>query len=361
MKHLALIMLACLLLFGVCQASEKDFLAYFDENALSDLKVWVEDIAERKILIMGEHHGVAENYDLYLKILESLPDEQIQLVIEMSPSFAFVCGQFLKTGDEALLKNSIAHLEGTFAFAQEHLWFWQGVKRIADGGKRIDIIGVDQEFQLKNFALALLLIDKDRFSPVLERIDAAGRIGGDALMETLGATVKEYSALPIEQEQDQSIHDIMLSLSQLLDNPMGEKGRDVPLYQTFARKVNPDISALGIFGGQHVAKTAQGTSMASLLKEDGRFGNKMAVAQLFYVDTSYMSAQSGEALPLQGLTQDSIMVQHALQQKARVAIYRLPPSPLFGGPGVRGLSLPSLYDYALIMKNAQATTSFDLK
>ena len=81
------------------------------------------------------------------------------------------------------------------------------------------------------------------------------------------------------------------------------------------------------------------------------------VAQLFYVDASYMDTRSGQALPLQGLTKDSVIVQHAQRQKENVAIYRLPASPLFEGPDVRGLSLPDLYDYAFVISGAQATTA----
>ncbi len=36
---------------------------------------------------------------------------------------------------------------------------------------------------------------------------------------------------------------------------MGDKERDVPLYQTFVRRVKPDVRTLGIFGGQHTTKT----------------------------------------------------------------------------------------------------------
>ena len=335
-------------------ATQEDFLAYFEENVLPSLQAWTKEISEKSILIIGEHHGVADNYSLYLDNLRCFPEEHIQLVLEMSPSFAFLCGEYLQTGNETLLKSAISHLAGTFGYSKEHLAFWKEVRQLAQQGKRIDVIGVDQEFQLKNTALALLTIDKERFTPVLQRINAAGSRGADALMKELAAIVREHEDLPADSEKDQAVQDIMLSLGQLLENPMGGKERDVPLYQTFVRRVKPDVRTLGIFGGQHITKAGKAPTLVSQLMQEDLFREQAAVAQLFYVDASYMDARSGQALPLQGLTKDSVIVQHAQRQQENVAIYRLPASPLFEGPDVKGLSLPDLYDYALVTSGAQA-------
>ena len=336
-------------------ATEENFLAYFEENALPNLQALTEEVSAKSILIIGEHHGVADNYSLYLDILRHFHEDHIQLVLEMSPSFAFLCGEYLLTGHETLLQNAISHLAGTFGYSKEHVAFWQQVRQLARQGKQIDVIGVDQEFQLKNAALALLTIDQEWFAPVLQRINTAGTQGTDALMKELAAIVQEHEGLPIESKKDQEVQDIMLSLGQLLENPMGDKERDVPLYQTFVRKVKPDVRTLGIFGGQHITKTSQAPTLVSQLMQDDPFREQVAVAQLLYVDASFMDARSGQALPLQGLTRDSVIVQHAQRQKEGVAIYRLPASPLFEGPDVRGLSLPDLYDFAFLMEKAKAT------
>ena len=358
MKRFLCLLFPVFLLLGMATAglaaTQEDFLAYFEENALPGLQAWTKEISEKSILIMGEHHGVADNHSLYLDILHSFPEEHIQLVLEMSPSFAFLCGEYLQTGNETLLQNAIGHLVGTFGYSKEHLAFWQEVRQLAQQGKRIDVIGVDQEFQLKNTALALLTIDQERFTPVLQRINAAGSRGADALMKELAAIVREHEDLPADSERDQAVQDIMLSLGQLLENPMGDKERAVPLYQTFVRRVKPDVRTLGIFGGQHIVKTAQAPTLMSQLMQEDLFREQVAVAQLFYVDASYMDARSGQALPLQGLTKDSVIVQHAQRQKENVAIYRLPASPLFEGSDVRGLSLPNLYDYAFLISGTQA-------
>lgn len=336
-------------------ASEEDFLAYFEENVLPSLQAFTKEISEKNILIMGEHHGVADNSSLYLDILRHFPEDHIQLVLEMPPSFAFLCGEYLQRGNETLFQKAISHLAGTFGYSKEHVAFWQQVRQLAQQGKQIDVIGVDQEFQLKNAALALLTIDQERFAPVLQRINTAGTQGTDALMKELAAIVKEHEGLPIESKKDQAVQDIMLSLGQLLENPMGDKERDVPLYQTFARRVKPDVLTLGIFGGQHTTKTAQAPTLVSQLMQDDPFRGQVAVAQLFYVDASFMDARSGQALPLQGLTKESVIVQHAQRQQRKVTIYRLPASPLFEGPDVQGLALPDLYDFAFLMENAKAT------
>ena len=359
MKRFLCLLLSVFIMLSMATAglavTEEDFHAYFEVNALPSLLAFTEELSAKNILIMGEHHGVADNYSLYLDILRHFPEDHIQLVLEMSPSFAFLCGEYLQTGNETLLKNAIGHLAGTFGYSKEHFAFWQQVRQLAQQGKRIDAIGVDQEFQLKNAALALLTIDQERFEPVLQRINTAGAQGTDALVKELATIVQEHEGLPIESKKDQAVQDIMLSLGQLLKNPMGDKERDVPLYQTFVRRVKPDVRTLGIFGGQHTTKTAQAPTLVSQLMQDDPFRGQVAVAQLFYVDASYMDARSGQALPLQGLTKDSVIVQHAQRQREKVAIYRLPASPLFEGPDVQGLALPDLYDFAFLMENAKAT------
>lgn len=364
MKRSALLLLAVLMLISACKVTEDPantyFEAYFEENLLPNVHAWIEDMSEKPILLIGEHHGISDNYDLYYEILSALPDQRIQLVLESPPSFAYLCNEYLKTDDESLLLNAIGHLEGTFGFAQEHYEFWKKMKELTNDGKHIEVIGVDQEFQLKNLAVALLHIDKERFTPILQRIEEAGKKGGEELLQELTTIVKEYEELPSEDKGDQAVVDIMQSLGQLVENPMGDKSRDLPLYQTFVRKVDPDIRTLGIFGGDHIMKTAESESMGSRILTEASFQERVVTAQLFYIDASYMHPKSGQATPLQGLSRDSVIVQHALKQPSDLAIYRLPKDPLFENEDLKGLSLPSLYDYALTLKDAQATQRLDL-
>ncbi len=154
---------------------------------MPNLPAFTEEVSAKNILIIGVHHGVADNYSLYLDILRHFHEDHIQLVLEMSPSFAFLCGEYLLTGNETLLQNAISHLAGTFGYSKEHVAFWQQVRQLARQGKQIDVIGVDQEFQLKNAALALLTIDQERFAPVLQRINTAGHKAQMRLMTGTGS------------------------------------------------------------------------------------------------------------------------------------------------------------------------------
>ena len=49
-------------------------------------------------------------------------------------------------------------------------------------------------------------------------------------------------------------------------------------------------------------------------------------------------------------------MQDALQAKEAVVAYRLPEDELFSAPDLKGLALPALYDYALVIKDAKAST-----
>lgn len=45
-----------------------------------------------------------------------------------------------------------------------------------------------------------------------------------------------------------------------------------------------------------------------------------------------MDSQTGQAVPIQGLSEDSILVQHALQQDEAKLVFSLPADPLFESP-----------------------------
>lgn len=339
-----------------CTGKDKELQAYFQNNRVTDREAWMQDAAAKPILLIGEHHGVADNYELFLDILRELPEESIQLVMEMPPSFAYLCTEYLITGDENLLLQALQNMEGTFGFTQENLQFWRQVKTFSEEGKRIDVIGIDQEFQLKNTGLALLTIDKDAFTPVLQRIDKAGADGTVALLQELDAIVKEYDAKPANTDKDAAVQDIMVSLAQLCQNPKGDKNRDLPLYQTFVRKVDPNRRVLGLFGGDHIVKASDSGSMVSQLLANAKYREQIAVMQLFYVNSSYMDASTGQSVLLESLSEDSVIVQDALQAKEAVVAYRLPEDELFSAPDLKGLALPALYDYALVIKDAKAST-----
>ncbi len=362
-RSLLYILIMLLLIWALntaCTSNDKEFIDYFGENQIKDIQAWIDDFQVKPILILGEHHGVADNYDLYLEILRMLPEEHIQLLLEMPPSFAYLCREYMKTGDEALLQKAIMHMEGTFGFVQENYQFWNSVKELSDNGKHIDVIGVDQEFQLKNAALALLTIDEERFTPVLQRIEKAGKKGTEELLQELENIVNEYEPLPVETDSDQVVKDIMTSLRQLLDNPMGDKSRDEAIYQTFVRKVDPNIRSIGIFGGDHITKSGESGSAVSKLFNEELFSDKVVVAEFFYVNSTYMEPKTGQASSMQGLSKNSIIVQHALREQPSVVVYRLPPDPLFETPNLKGLSLPDMYDYAVVIKNAKASEYFEL-
>lgn len=351
------LLILALLLSGCGTVDEKGHHAYFDANALPGLEALAADTREKNILLIGEHHGIADNYDLYLRLLRGFPEARIQLVFEMPPSFAFLCNEYLRTGDSQPLIRGIENLAGTFSSAREHLAFWQEVRRIAgEEGKSVAVIGVDQEFQLENTALALSRIDEGRFTPLLARIGQGGEKGEEAA--AVAALVEAAGGRSIENEEDQAVFDIMESLRQRLDNPRGDKARDLPLYETFARRVDPAVRALGVFGSMHIQKAADPAVMASLLLEDPRFKEQVRVARLFYVDAEYCNPATGSPLALSELPESAVIVKNARRRGGKLAIYRLPDDPLFAGRQPEGHPSPALYDYALLLFDAGAATPF---
>lgn len=329
------------------------FDTYFTANAIAGVEGFHQEIKDKHILLVGEHHGIADNYNLYLALLHTFTQSHVQLVLELPPSSAYLLGEYVRSGDTALLLQSISLLQGTFGYSQEHIDFWQQVRQMHLNGRTFEVVGVDQEFQLKSMAFALLQLDEQTYTPVLAQINEAGKQGVTALMEALASMVKVHEGMEIKDKKDQAIYDIMISVEQLLDNPTGDKNRDFPLYQTFKRKVNPDFPALGVFGGAHIARATDGTSMVSMLLKEPSLVDHITTAQLFYMNSSYRVATSGMVNSLSSFTDDSIIVQHARKQSSDLCIYRLPHDALFEK---EDLSLPAMYDYVMLLFNAKATT-----
>lgn len=357
MKRLGIwVLILSLLLLWSCKTDTlvADFEQYFSGNQLEDSAELIESVKAPPLLILGEHHGVADNYEFYQQLIAQWSEQPIQLVLEMSPSFAYLAQSYLDTGDEALLHQAIEHLTGTLVYSEEFVEFWKGLKSQVDAGKTLRVIGVDQEFQLKNMALALMKIDPERFEPELARINRAAQSGDGALIEALKTMVKEQTALASDDPLEPTVQAIMQSVLELTENPQGDQVRDQALAESFKRQVDPDTSLLGIFGGDHVTKSGTEPSMVQRLLKEPELKERLSVAQLFYIDSEYMASATGDVQTITGLSKDSIMIQVTQAQTQRPVIYRLPESELFTRTDVQGMVLPELYDYAVIFFDAQA-------
>lgn len=327
--------------------------AYLDRNALSGIQELVSATEEKGILLIGEHHGVARNYKLYLHLLRHFQEERIQLVMEIPPSNAYLFNEYLKTGDESLMSACILNLRGSFAHTQENLDFWRSVKELTGNGKSFEVIGVDQEFQLKNAALALGRLDPARYQEALDRILEASGKSTTLLIQELQALIDAHQGMAADDIKSKTIRAIINSLEQMLDDPRGENCRDCPMHQMFADQVDPNILSLGIFGGVHVPRQAASPTLASLLLQDSRYKDRLAVAQIFYNNSCYLHPRSGEILVLDTLACDAVMVENAKRKDKGTVIYRLTHCEHFDAHEAAGLPLPLLYDYAIMMVDAK--------
>lgn len=110
---------------------------------------------DHQLLLTGESHGIAFNYDMELAMLAFLIEQNWLdfYVPELPFSFCYFLNQYLESGDEALLDRLFAPLEGTFTWTQEAKMHWQEVRSLYQSlpvQKRFQVVGIEIEHQARN-------------------------------------------------------------------------------------------------------------------------------------------------------------------------------------------------------------------
>ncbi|HBP62820.1 MAG TPA: hypothetical protein DD730_00775 [Desulfosporosinus sp.] len=109
------------------------------------------DIDKNNIILAGETHAVAKNYELELTLLKHLNQKNKirYLLAEMGYSDSCYINEYLETGDEAKLKLFYNTFEGTAVWSKESYDFWIELRKYnltIPEDQRIQVVGIDIEF-----------------------------------------------------------------------------------------------------------------------------------------------------------------------------------------------------------------------
>lgn len=109
---------------------------------------------DSKVFLLGESHGVADNYDLAFQMVDylyRLAGVRYYLA-EIGYASAFYVNRYLETGDEALLDRVMALSEGSFSWTKEKAQFIRSLREYnisLPASERIVYVGIDIEHQIR--------------------------------------------------------------------------------------------------------------------------------------------------------------------------------------------------------------------
>lgn len=123
-----------------------------DENDFSGLEILSKDIKDKKIIFTGEHHNVADNHVVELKLLKYFQKEigVNYLLEEVGCADAYFLNKYLESGDEAILRNYFDIYKNQKYYTEERYNDFVDIYKFnqtLSKDKRIKIIGTDIESQ----------------------------------------------------------------------------------------------------------------------------------------------------------------------------------------------------------------------
>lgn len=187
-------LLLCVLFGGACRGDHtKRLQAYLRRNSAAVRSapdgtlripsgILDEGIDRYKVILTGERHGMAANYQLRRAFLSYLPQAANvrYLLLELGPSQAGTLNRYLETGDTALLDEMYSYCRGTYEWTQESYAFWENVyafNSALPASKRLVCVGIDIEHQAKH-ALAHLKTLLPRDVPAERIASQVNRVRG---------------------------------------------------------------------------------------------------------------------------------------------------------------------------------------
>ncbi len=151
--------MACLLLFVVsaavhAQPSSKaeylnanhEIISLEDKN---DFRLFDQSFYANQIFMLGEMHGTSNSYrmqEVLADLLKAKTNFKIY-ILEVDHIFAQRANDYLKSGDETVLKNAFEAIKGGFVYSRDYYNVFVNVRKINQNLKpqdRISFIGVDK-------------------------------------------------------------------------------------------------------------------------------------------------------------------------------------------------------------------------
>lgn len=261
----------------------------FGDDGLSDFSSL--NCGDYQVFLAGESHVYQKSYAMKKEMLRYLHQNAgvRYLLIEAGFCATLMLEEFLRSGDDAILKAYMAELKGSFGYVQENFDFWKWMHEYNQGFsevERIHVVGLDVDFQ-KEIALAGLntLYDDQKRVP-LRLQDAVDSLKTNVwphayhqlrnTMERYPNTCKSYfgeSYSVLEQGlrtlkatieyESQDISQIKMDSHQIRDEVMQRNFQ-------FILDRHPDEKFFGQFGSEHIYQRSCETSY--LTKNYLRFG-----------------------------------------------------------------------------------------
>ncbi|MDD3225616.1 MAG: hypothetical protein PHX70_13125 [Clostridium sp.] len=129
--------------------------ASIDVNKNSGFNLMDSDIKNNRVILTGEAHAIAKNYQVKLALLKYLNKKYKvkALLTELSYSDSCYINEYLQSGDESELKTVYNNIQGTFAWNKSEYNSWIELRKYnltVPKNQRIKVVGIDIEHQLPN-------------------------------------------------------------------------------------------------------------------------------------------------------------------------------------------------------------------
>ncbi|MFH1435064.1 MAG: hypothetical protein ABIJ56_05040 [Pseudomonadota bacterium] len=322
-------------------ASSLDLTVTDDFSDLALLDPYVDD---NEVFFSAEIHGMKQNYDLRLKFLKYFVSRGVRsCLVELGYGFVQYLGEYLETGDEQLLGDIYAELEGAYAWSHEEFEFWKEVyafnRTLPEDGK-IVLIGIDieQVFAVGGWRLHDLLPEGDPPESIAPMIAELRRINESGLydyytLRTFSSSLQadiEAHAGAYEAYLGQNYFDFRFVARNLVNryecDAISDEGewaseRDRRIYENFKDiyQNRPQEKYFGQWGRAHVYRRAYwdvvwvaslmdggGLPVAGKVLSIATFYDNSTAMTTYPYDTAFFSDDSSISMPLDMATDSPV-------------------------------------------------------
>lgn len=251
-----------------------------NENNYDGFKLLDSDIKNKDVILTGEVHTQAVNYQLKLKFLKYLSKQYNvkYYLMEGAYSTGQLLNLYLKRGDINILKSYMNLIrQSVFMYTNEEYNFWINLynyNKILPENKKIRVIGIDCESTRSWEFMKILLPKEDppnnikdmingikkptfktieQFIVYFSELNKSLKDYPDEYKSYLGENYFDFQLIASNVDKSKSILKIYASSSKKEFNNMSDVRNEI-MYSTFVSVYNhiPKGKYYGQFGGQHV-------------------------------------------------------------------------------------------------------------
>jgi hypothetical protein len=348
---------------------------------LADPRPTLLDLAGKRVILLGEEHGVATMEELDLAMLRYLHRAAGVRIYMSEFGYAMGCvlNRYLETGDEAALDAVMREFQTSMAWTKEQRAFYVGLRRwnqTLPPGERVRIVGTDIEHQHR---LALRYLDdlaweRSKARPeIRETLAKLEWTANERLGPTLAQYVKDLSAsIAVHREAYAALlGDRLFDFELVAENvgraverysghntPESFANRDRAIYDNF-RKLYPRMGGgmwYGRWGADHIdqRRTENPAPFAALLNSpESPVAGKVVSIQPLYWHAEGMGLDYKPRTFTTDATSSMPFAAAALPD--RITLFRLDGSDSPFRQTVPGFVQGDLAQYAVLIRNATAT------